>query len=359
MKKHFKTIIGGLLALGLLALILFNKTGLLSKQNDRSGFVSGKQSVILPVHAMVMREAPLNDVLVAAGSVMADEQVEIAAEASGRITKIHFTEGSSVKAGDLLITINNADLLAQADRNNFQLKLAESREERQKQLLEKQGISQQTYDQVLTELNALRAEAALLVAQLDKTRIKAPFAGLVGLRYLSEGSFVSPGTKIVRLARVQPVKIEFSVPERYVQYVHNGVSINFKVDNSAETYSAKIYAIEPVIDMQSRSITGRALYENKTGEVIPGSFARVELPLMNLSEVLQVKAEALIPEMGKNKVFVYRNGKAQPQNVTIGIRTERMVQITEGLQQGDTVITTGLLQLRPGMAVELRQLDQP
>ena len=356
MKKHWKRIIGFTLAGLLLALIIINKDGFMKKDADRSSFVTGKQIFILPVQAIVLRPIPLNDVLVAAGSVMADEQVEISAEATGRITSIHFDEGTMVKAGDLLVTINNADLLAQADRNNFQLKLAETREERQRQLLDKQGISQQTYDQVLTELNALRAEARLIEAQLEKTRIKAPFAGRIGLRYLSEGSFVSPGTKIVRLARTSPVKIEFSVPERYLQYVQNGVDIRFNVDNSPLTFDASIYAIEPVIDQQSRSITARARFNNSQGFVVPGSFAKVELPLMNLSEVLQVNAEALIPEMGSNKVFVYRNGKVQPQTVVTGIRTERMVQITSGLQAGDTVITSGLLQMRPGMDVELRQI---
>lgn len=359
MKKHIKRIVGIALAIGLLALIFFNKDGLLSSRNDRSAFVSGRATQMLPVQTMVATEAPLNDVLVAAGTVMADEQVEVAAEASGRITSITFTEGSVVRAGELLATINNADLLAQADRNNFQLRLAESREERQRQLLERQGISQQTYDQVLTELNALRAEASLLEAQLEKTRIRAPFDGVLGLRYLSEGSYVSPGTKLVRLARIQPVKIEFSVPERYVAYVKKGVSVNFSVDNTAELYQASIYAIEPVVDKQSRAITARAVYSNASAAVVPGSFARVELPLMNLSKVLQVKAEALIPEMGQNKVFVYRGGKAQPVVVNTGIRTDRMVQITSGLQAGDTVITSGLLQLRPGMAVEIRQNGQP
>ncbi|MBW7846469.1 MAG: efflux RND transporter periplasmic adaptor subunit [Bacteroidales bacterium] len=359
MKKKLIRITGILATIALLALIIFSKKGLLSSENDRSGFVSGRNATVLPVKAMRVVPAPLNDVLVAAGTVLADEEVEIAAEASGRITKIYFTEGRPVKAGELLATINNAELLAQAERNSFQLQLAQTREERQRQLLEKQGISQQTYDQVLTELNALRAEAALLQAQLDKTMIRAPFDGLLGLRYLSEGSYVSPGGKIVRLARINPVKLEFAIPERYAQYVKPGVQVDFKVDNSAETYTARIYAIEPVIDKESRSITARAQYQNTDGAVLPGSFAKVELPLLNLAEVLQVKAESLIPEMGKNKVFLYKNGKAEARTVATGIRTERMVQITEGLSEGDTVITSGLLQLRSGMEVELQNVDQP
>ncbi|PKP51350.1 MAG: efflux transporter periplasmic adaptor subunit [Bacteroidetes bacterium HGW-Bacteroidetes-1] len=356
-KKVWKRLIGISLVLIIIILLLLNKEGLLSKRDERSGFDSGRQNAILPVKAMIVKTAPLEDKVIASGTIMADEQVEISAEASGRILNIHFSEGKFVNAGDLLVTINNADLQAQIERNGFQLRLAEEREQRQLALLERQGISQQTYDQVLTELNALKAEASLLKANLDKTLIRAPFSGVLGLRYLSEGSYVSPGTKIIRLARIQPIKVEFNVPERFVSYVKKGVSIRFSVENLSDIFSATLYAVEPVVDQTTRSIAARAIYDNKDGLIIPGSFARVELPLENLVEAIQVQSQALIPEMGSNKVFVYRNGVAQPMKVGTGLRTESHIQITSGLQVGDTVITTGLLQLRPGMSVKLTQID--
>lgn len=356
-KKNSKKIIGIGLALLVVALLVLNKQGFFDKKANNTSLTTSRASTILPVRSMIVKMQPLEDKIVATGTVSPDELVEISAEASGRIIGIHFEEGKTVKAGDLLITINNADLQAQAARNNYQLQLAKDRERRQLALFEKQGISQQAYDQVLTELNGLKADSALLKAQLDKTMIRAPFSGILGLRHLSEGAFVSPGTQIVRLARIQPVKIDFSVPERFASYVKKGTPIKFSVENQDEIFSASIYAFEPVIDQRSRSVSARALFDNKSGEIVPGSFARVELSIDNLIEALQVRAESIIPEMGTSKVFVYRNGKAQPVQITTGLRTESMVQIIDGLVAGDTVLTTGLLQLRPGMSVELTQIQ--
>jgi membrane fusion protein (multidrug efflux system) len=357
LKRNIKRIIGVVLALLVVAFLVFNKGGFLSKRNDRSGFVSGRSIATLPVSAMVAKSLPLQDKVVAAGTLMADERVDIAAEAAGRIVSIHFEEGKMVRQGDLLVTINNADLQAQKARNGYQLQLATEREARQRALFERQGISQQAYDQVLTELNSLKAEAALLQAQLDKTIIRAPFSGVLGLRQLSEGSFVSSGTKIVSLARTQPIKIEFSVPEKYASLLAKGVMIYFEAEGVAGRFEAKVYAVEPVIDQRSRSITARALFPNIGNILLPGAFAKVEMPLHHLQSALQVRTEAIIPELGSSKVFVYRNGKAAPVLVSTGIRTASMIQITEGLNEGDTVITSGLLQLRPGMSIELTKID--
>jgi membrane fusion protein (multidrug efflux system) len=224
-------------------------------------------------------------------------------------------------------------------------------------LLEKQGISQQAYDQVLTELSTLEAEAALLQAQLEKTLIRAPFTGQLGLRQISEGSYLSPGMPIVSLVRIQPVKLNFSVPERYAPYINNGHEVSFTVENNPGKFTASIYAIEPRIDSKTRSLPVRALYANSDKKIVPGSFARVIIPLVSKKETLQVKAEALIPEMGTHKIFVYRNGTAQAVNVITGLRTESAVEIVSGLQSGDTVITTGLLQMHPGMKVQLTAIN--
>lgn len=314
-------------------------------------------SAILPVKAMIIKKAPLTDKLIAGGSIMADEQVNVSSEIAGQVVKIHFREGSTVEEGTLLVTINNADLYAQIARNKHQLKLARESEARQKQLLEKQGISQQTYDQVLTELSTLEAEASLLEAQLEKTLIRAPFSGRLGLRQISEGSFLSPGMPIVSLVRMQPVKVEFSVPERYAPYISIGNEVSFTVENQAGNFLATIYAIEPRIDARTRSLPVRALYPNSDQKIIPGSFARVTIPLLSKNETMQVKAEALIPEMGTHKVYVYRNGLAEPVQVRTGLRTESAVEIVEGLTPGDTVLTTGLLQLRPGMEVQITGIE--
>ncbi|MDO8896346.1 MAG: efflux RND transporter periplasmic adaptor subunit [Bacteroidales bacterium] len=357
LKKNLKKIIGIGSVLLVIAFLALNKQGVFSKKTNGLEGSSSRASTILPVRPMIVKFQPLDDKIVSTGTVSPNELVDISAEASGRIVEIHFEEGKNVKTGDLLVTINNADLQAQATRNGYQLSLAKDRERRQLALFNRQGISQQEYDQVLTELNGLKADSALLKAQLDKTIIRAPFSGILGLRHLSVGAFVSPGTKIVRLASTQPVKIDFSVPERFASYVKKGTPIKFTVENQEETFTANIYAFEPVVDQRSRSVSARALFENKKGEVVPGSFARVELSIDKLVEALQVRAETIIPEMGTSKVFVYRNGLAQPVQITTGLRTESMVQVINGLVAGDTVLTTGLLQLRPGMRVELTQIQ--
>ncbi len=357
-KKRIKQLIGVILTLALILFLILNKMGIFSKKAEDVGLgSSAKGQQALPVRAKVVHNEPMQDIIVVTGSLVPDEQVELSAEASGRIISIHFKEGMPVRKGDLLVTINNADLQAQIARNAYQLQLAKEREARQRILFEREAISQQSYDQVVTEMNSLAAEAQLLQAQLDKTIIKAPFDGLLGLRLLSEGSFVSPGTKIVRLARSKPLKIDFSIPERYANFVSKGTPIHFEVENYPERFNAEIYAVEPVIDPKSRSLNARALYPNEFGKLVPGAFARIEIAASNLLNALQIPAEAIIPEMGTNKVFVYRNGEAQQMLIVTGIRTERYVQVLEGLAEGDTVLTSGLLQLRSGMPVELTQIN--
>lgn len=354
MKKYLKRIIGLLLFLLIILFLLANRLGYFSNDDSRPDLISSSFSDILPVQVVVIEPRPLTDKLVAAGTILPDEQVEISAETSGRITNIHFEEGSYINQNELLVTVNNTDLLAQLERNSHQLQLAEAREKRQKSLLERQGISQQAYDQVYAELSILKAEEALLQAQLEKTLIRAPFDGHLGLRHVSEGAYISPGMKIVSLAKTQPVKIEFSVPERYAPYLDVGNTITFAVDNQGGALEARIFAIEPVVDLSNRSIVVRAIYPNSNEKVIPGSFARVELLIQSLDHALQIPAQALIPEMGSNKVYVYRNGNASPVDVNTGLRTESHIQIVNGLHAGDTVITTGILQMRPGLPVTIQ-----
>ncbi len=355
-----KALIRLLSLLALIAIVVWlivQKRG--TEISGKNAVASQQQSASLPVTAFIATVTPVSEVLVATGTVLPDEMVEMASEVSGRIVKIHFNEGQFVRKGDPLVTLNNADLLAQQERNHYQLMLAQERERRQRLLLESEGISQQAYDQTLTELNSLKAEASLLQAQMDKTIVKAPFDGLIGLRMLSEGAYVSPGTRLVKIVRNKPVKIDFSVPERYVQYVRKGTPVRFAIVGSEQHFDAQVEATEAMVDQRSRSLMARATYHNNQGEILPGMFARVELSANGLIEALQIPARAIIPEMGTSKVFVYRNGKAQPVVITPGLRTASMVQVLTGLMSNDTVITSGLLQLRPGMGVHLKTIEQP
>lgn len=356
MSKLLKRIFSILLILAVLLLIVGRKAGWFERTDENKTAKSASGPEVLPVNAVVLASGGLSDLIYATGTILADEQVDLSAEVSGRITSIRFTEGSFVKKGDLLVTINDAELLAQQRKNNYTLRLAEEREARQKSLLAKEAVSQEVYDRALTELNTVQAEAALIEAQLQKTRVVAPFDGTIGLRQVSEGAYITPGQRIASLARTIPVKLEFTVPERFSGSVSKGAKVKFSVESIDRQLEAEVYATEPRIDPVTRALTVRATYPNTRGELNPGAYARVEFKLNHLSEAITVPAQAIVPELGGFKVFVYRGGKAEARDISVGIRTNEAVQVVDGLSVGDTVITTGILQVRNGMPVNIDNL---
>ncbi|NLN94626.1 MAG: efflux RND transporter periplasmic adaptor subunit [Bacteroidales bacterium] len=309
----------------------------------------------LQVKGMVINPASLDNRIITSGTVIPDESVEISSEASGKITAIYFNEGKKVKKGDLLLTINDAELQAQLKRLQFQETLLVEREFRQRILLEKEAVSQEVYDKALADLNTNRAEIMMVEAQIAKTMVKAPFDGVIGLRLVSEGSYITPNMRIASLVKIQPVKIEFSIPERYATEVKLGSKINFTIGNTNK-YLAEVYAVEPIIDQSTRTLKLRALYPNTNLDVIPGSFASVELILKTYYEALSIPTEALLPMLGEQIVFLYKNGIAEPVEVETGIRTSSLIQVISGISANDTIITTGLLHLKKGMAVTLSEL---
>jgi len=300
--------------------------------------------------------AEMNELIYSTGSLVPDEEVDLAFETSGKVVGIFFEEGTRVKEGELLAKINDRPLQAQLLKLQAQRKLAEEREFRQRQLLERDAISQESYDQVSTELQALQADIMLVEARIAETELRAPFDGTVGLRLISEGAFATTQTKIVRLVKNIPLKIEFSIPERYSGEVSPGFPISFMVDGIPKAFTANVYAVDPKVDMETRTIVARALYPNTNEELKPGRFASVRLLLSQIENTVAIPSEAVIPEMGGEKVFVMKNGKAREVAVQIGLRTESHVQILDGLTFGDTLLTTAILQLRQGIPVQLDSL---
>ncbi len=314
-------------------------------------------TAVLPVRGYVVSKRKIENRIISSGTLLAAEEVELRSETSGIITKILFQEGSFVKKGMLLVKINDAELQAQLQRTQYRLKLAETREERQRKLLAEKAVSQEEYDLALNELNTLKAEVAVISAQIEKTEIRAPFDGMIGLRYVSVGSYISPATRIASIQCVRPLKVEFSIPEKYAATVRPGDKVLFKVQGITNTLEARVYAIEPKIDPATRTLTLRATYPNTGNRIFPGAFAEVELFTQQIDDAVLIPTEALIPELKGQKVFVAKQGKAEPKPVEIGMRTDREIQITSGLSDGDTVITTGILQLRPGTSVRFTDLQ--
>lgn len=353
-----KKIKGSLIGAGIIIiLIILLLPKLISSSNDNSANIpSGRMNMSVPVKAHIVVPERLSNVVISTGSIMANEEVELRSETSGKIISINFAEGSYVSEGDLLVKINDADLQAQLRRAESKVKVAEEREFRQRTLLERNLISQEEYDNTLNELNSSKADYDLIKAQIDKTEIRAPFSGIVGLRSVSEGSFVNTNTIIARLQNLSSLKIDFSVPERYSSMVRVGDELEFRVSGNNDYYTAKVFAIEPRIDPSTRTLQIRArcgYYK----ELIPGSFANVQLKLHETDDALLVPSVSIVPELKGQRVYLYRGGTVTPQNVEIGIREETRVQIVSGLNIGDTVITSGILQIRPGAQVSISEFN--
>jgi membrane fusion protein (multidrug efflux system) len=295
----------------------------------------------------------LTERLSTTGTVRANEDVELVVEIAGKVSGIHFREGSRVRAGQLLLEIDDTQLRAERERAAHRVSLAERSEARQRRLLDDGLTSQEEYDFAQSELNVLRAEQALVEARLVKTKIHAPFAGVIGLRDVSVGSYLTPQTRIATLQDVNPVKVDFSVPEKYVGHLRAGASIQFRTKGSEEPHTGTIVAVEPLVDTETRSLTVRATSPNPRGILVPGAFADVEIVVRRIEGALAVPNRAVIPELGGKKVFVVEEGQAQPRPVETGLRTADLVEVTEGLEPGDRVIVTAIQRMRPGAPVEV------
>lgn len=343
--------LGALAAIAILVALAAPK--LLELRRSSAPAVSTSSNTTMRVETHRVEPSLLTERLATTGTVRANEEVELVSEISGKISSIHFEEGSRVAKGQLLLKIDGSELLAEQQRALHRVHLAERAEARQKQLLDDGVISSETHDVALGELNVLRAELQLIEAQLVKTEIRAPFSGVIGLRWVSPGSYLSSQTRIAALNDLDPVKLDFTVPERYSGLMKVGDSISFAVAGFDRAFPGTIYAVEPSIDATTRSLRVRARCPNSDGALVPGAFANVDLVLRSVPDALTVPSIAVIPELGGKKVFVYDDGTAQPRPVETGIRSETAVQITSGLQPGDLVIVSGLLQMRPGLEVEI------
>lgn len=306
----------------------------------------------MTVQVVVLQPRPLDHTLIATGTLLANEEVELVSETAGRVTQIGFEEGDRVSAGQVLLRINDDDLQAELRQVEANLELAREDERRKEQLLAVSGISREALDAARTARIALEAQADVLRARIAKTVMRAPFSGAVGLRGISPGAYVAPGTAIARLWQLSPIKIEFAVPERSGRGLRPGTRITFTLEGDPTVHEAEVYAVEPGVDATNRTVRVRARHPNTEGRLIPGSFARVELALERISDGITVPTESLMPDIQGQKVFVLREGKVTSQRVDVGIRLPKSVQLTSGVQPGDTVLVTGLLAVREGMPVK-------
>ena len=316
----------------------------------------GKQ--VLNVNAKVIKPQSLTDEFTTTGVLLPDEEVDLSFETSGKIVEINFEEGTAVKKGQLLAKVNDRQLQAQLQRLISQLKLAEDRVFRQDALLKRDAVSKEAYEQVKTDLATLNADIEIIKANIELTELRAPFDGVIGLRQVSIGTYASPTTVFAKLTKIAPLKVEFSVPERYAKQIKKGTNLNFSVEGTLDAFGAQVYAVESAIDPNLHQFTARALYPNVNRTLLPGRYASVLLKKDEIPNAIAIPTEAIVPEMGKDKVYLYKSGKAEPVDIITGIRTASEVQVIRGLHVGDTIITSGTLQLRTGLAVTLDNIEE-
>jgi len=348
-----KKIPNWLIVLVILGLLIGSKFLFFNKKEDPAA-AKGKGNASVAVNYYVLQPDTFNNDVFATGKIGAFNQIEILPEVSGKVTSILFKEGETVSKGSLMVKLNDADLQAQLLKAKTQMELSELKLGRLQKLIAINGISQEELDAQQNELSSYKADQAYITAQIAKTNIVAPFTGVVGLKNISEGSFVSSLTPIATLVQVKPLYVEFSVPEKYSALFAKGIDVKFSSDNQVtdKAEKATIYAIEPMVDENTKTIRARAMY-NGGSSFYPGSFVKVYAELGQVKNALLVPTQCVIPTLKGQKVFVVKNNTAAEVPVTIGVRTDTKIQILDGLQPGDTIITTGLLSVKKDAKLKL------
>ncbi len=348
-----KYIVYTLLIVGIGALIYYRISANKEMKEGAGGPGGGGPKKPMAVSGIVVAPQEFANTLSLSGSIEANEQVELRSEVSGIAEKIYFTEGSRVSKGQVLVKINDVELRAQLGQARTRMNLAAENARRAKLLFEKEAISREEYDIATADYKTAQAQTQLVNAQLAKTSIRAPFSGTVGLRNISPGTFVTPETLIASLVNSSQIKITFSIPEKYATQMKVNSTVTFTVAGTNEKYTARVYALEPAVEVATRTLRVRALAQNPDGKLLPGTFANVTLPLEKIEDAFLVPSEAIVPVQEGKKVFVSANGKAKEVMVQTGTRTEKDVVVLEGLKAGDTVITTGVLTLKDDAPVKV------
>jgi len=329
-----------------------------SKGIKKSSGPGEGRAVVLTVDGQILKKTNLDIIYTYTGTLMANEEIDIRPEISAKVTGIFFKEGSNVSKGAILVKMFDKDLQAQLRSNQLQIELAKKELDRKNELYQFKGISKEELDISENNYNTLKATQDLIKAQISKTELRAPFNGTAGLRMVSEGAFVSSTTIITSLQQIDPVKIDFSVPEKFIPNLAKDMEIDFTINGREEHYTAKIYALESKIDASTRSIRIRALCPNPNKALYPGAFAKINLKLFPDKPCIMIPARATVPLLDSEQVYVLRNGKARAVDIKTGYRTGSEIEITEGLAENDTLVTTGLLQIKEGMPIRVRIQNQ-
>jgi membrane fusion protein, multidrug efflux system len=315
-----------------------------------------RQAVNLRVEGIIVNPSVLDQTIAISGTLKPFEETVLMPEVAGRIVDINLAEGGFAKKGTILIKLFDGDLQAQLKKSQSQLELEEQTEKRQSELMKVNGISQLDLDQTILQINSIKADIEVLNVQIHKTEVRAPFDGTIGLRNVSIGAKVTPSTALATIRDVKHLKLDFSVPEKYSSIIKPGYKVTFTVQGDEKKYIATVMATEQGIESDTRNLNGRAIVESSTTSLIPGEFANVELRLNENKDALMVPTEAVIPQARTKQLIVAKNGKASFVTIVTGIRNSSSVQVISGINPGDTVVTTGILFLKPNAALKFSKV---
>ena len=317
---------------------------------------AARPNPVINVSGYLVKTQTITENIQVGGTLLANESTEIHPEISGRLVYLNVNEGRNVARGALIGRIYDGDLQAQLKKLQVQLEIARQTQSRFGELLKVQGISQQEYDQASLQTSNILADMDIVRAEITKTQIKAPFNGKLGLKNISPGAYVTPATVIATIQQVSQLKLDFTVPEKYSGQVKNGQYINFTVDGSDKKYSARVMAIESSVAEATRSLTVRSIVQNNDGSLLPGAFAKVILNFAPNENAIMVPAQAVIPQARGKKVIIAQKGSPIFVEVTTGYRDSVNVQVTSGLNVGDTVVLTGLLSIKPESKINVNTI---
>ena len=337
-------------ALAFIKVKYFPKDAALQTPAPTSGAKTGGPS--MGVMGYVVKSENLDNTIFATGTIVASEMVDLKPEVAGKIVQLNIAEGKPVSKGQLLIKLNDVDLQATMKKLQTQLVLVEQSEQRLRKLLDIKGVSQDEYDIVINQMNNIKADMEFTQAQIAKTELRAPFSGIIGLKSVSNGAYISATSQVATILVLNPVKIDFTVPEKYANTVRIGDNILFSVEGEKDKFSGKVYATENQIDPITRTFKIRATAANPGGKLKAGAFVKVDFSLKDIGNALMIPTEAMIPILKGQQVFVAKNGVAKAVKIDVGVRNDIKIQVTSGISVGDTVVTSGLMGLKDGAKVK-------
>jgi membrane fusion protein (multidrug efflux system) len=315
-----------------------------------------RQAVNLKVEGVIVSPSVLDQTIIISGTLKPFEETVLMPEVPGRVVDINLTEGGFTKKGTLLVKLFDGDLQAQLKKSQAQLQLEQQTENRQSELMKVNGISQLDLDQTILQINSIKADIEVLKVQINKTEVRAPFDGTIGLRNISIGAQVTTATALATIRDVRHLKLDFSVPGKYSSTIKPGFKVQFSVRGDDKKYDATVMATEQGIESDTRNLNLRAIVQSDVSSLTPGEFADVELRLSENKSALMVPTEAVIPQARTKQLIVAKKGRASFVTIMTGIRNASSVQILSGINPGDTVVTTGILFLKPNAVLNFSKV---